>query len=178
VTTTRAMTSTARNRFIAVPSLSVSDCQTCFAGLRAKHGPETTRISKTHSAPRRVDTKNKDNQSSYQNVDSLGAVHAECLPEIPLLRMAKYPNTQFAKRQTNSCLTQTGIWYHIVAAYGTKACAPTCPIESAKIRTGAVFEHEKRGIFPPVTQLGSAPVWGAGGRRFKSCRPDQIKAPG
>tara|TARA_B110000503_G_scaffold70279_1_gene109386 strand:+ start:36 stop:239 length:204 start_codon:yes stop_codon:yes gene_type:complete len=25
-----------------------------------------------------------------------------------------------------------------------------------------------------VAQLGSAPAWGAGGRRFKSCRPDQL----
>ena len=25
-----------------------------------------------------------------------------------------------------------------------------------------------------VAQPGSAPAWGAGGRRFKSCRPDQM----
>ncbi len=25
-----------------------------------------------------------------------------------------------------------------------------------------------------VAQLGSAPAWGAGGHRFKSCRPDQL----
>ncbi|MEY2699569.1 MAG: hypothetical protein RIQ52_324, partial [Pseudomonadota bacterium] len=29
------------------------------------------------------------------------------------------------------------------------------------------------GVCRGVAQLGSAPVWGAGGRRFKSCRPDQ-----
>src|SRR5665213_377693 len=27
-----------------------------------------------------------------------------------------------------------------------------------------------------VAQLGSAPVWGTGGRRFKSCLPDQSKS--
>ena len=28
-----------------------------------------------------------------------------------------------------------------------------------------------------VAQLGSAPVWGTGGRRFKSCLPDQLPEP-
>ncbi len=27
-----------------------------------------------------------------------------------------------------------------------------------------------------VAQLGSAPAWGAGGRRFESCLPDHSKA--
>ncbi len=29
-------------------------------------------------------------------------------------------------------------------------------------------------IYRDVAQLGSAPAWGAGGRRFKSSHPDQI----
>ena len=37
-----------------------------------------------------------------------------------------------------------------------------------EIRTNRGF-HTKRA----VAQLGSAPVWGTGGRRFKSCQPDQ-----
>ena len=31
-----------------------------------------------------------------------------------------------------------------------------------------------QGSYRGVAQLGSAPAWGAGGRRFKSCRPDQL----
>jgi hypothetical protein len=30
------------------------------------------------------------------------------------------------------------------------------------------------GLVRGVAQSGSAPLWGCGGRRFKSCRPDQI----
>ena len=30
------------------------------------------------------------------------------------------------------------------------------------------------GRFRGVAQSGSAPHWGCGGRRFKSCRPDQV----
>lgn len=34
-----------------------------------------------------------------------------------------------------------------------------------------IFRHLNRG----VAQFGSAPALGAGGRRFKSCRPDHLK---
>ena len=41
-----------------------------------------------------------------------------------------------------------------------------------------VFEYLSFQILPScrrgVAQLGSAPALGAGGRRFKSCRPDHI----
>ena len=32
------------------------------------------------------------------------------------------------------------------------------------------YTHHRRGVAQP----GSAPAWGAGGRRFKSSRPDQL----
>src|SRR5690349_8125386 len=35
----------------------------------------------------------------------------------------------------------------------------------------------RREVSRGVAQPGSAPAWGAGGRRFKSCRPDQLEAP-
>ena len=52
---------------------------------------------------------------------------------------------------------------------------PACGI--AAIRAKALCRGACRGTGRGVAQPGSAPVWGTGGRRFKSCRPDQFPSP-
>ena len=39
------------------------------------------------------------------------------------------------------------------------------------LNSDKIFELPFRGVAQP----GSAPAWGAGGRRFESCHPDQLK---
>ena len=52
---------------------------------------------------------------------------------------------------------------------------PACGI--AAIRAKAPCRGDCRGTGRGVAQPGSASVWGTGGRRFKSCRPDQFPSP-
>lgn len=41
----------------------------------------------------------------------------------------------------------------------------------------ACFRVRKQRLLRDVAQLGSAPLWGSGGRGFKSRRPDHMRDP-
>ena len=47
-------------------------------------------------------------------------------------------------------------------------------IRQIRALTYLEIQNTSSSIFRDVAQPGSAPHWGCGGRRFKSCRPDQI----
>jgi hypothetical protein len=68
------------------------------------------------------------------------------------------------RRPKNTCFNAIGAE---VCAFKPNFSAPTLALQIERWYNSTA----KRG----VAQLGSAPVWGAGGRRFKSCLPDHLK---